>query len=116
VILAILNVAMLIAGMFLEGTALLIILTPILMPTVLNLGIDPVHFGIVMVVNLTIGGITPPLGTVMYTTCSITRSTVAEFARENMPFLLVLIAVLLLLTYMPWFSLFLPNLLRGVAG
>jgi tripartite ATP-independent transporter DctM subunit len=113
VVLLVLNVTLLIAGMFIEGTAILIIVTPILVPTAVALGIDPVHFGIVLVLNLTIGGITPPLGTVMYTTCSITRATVSEFARENMPLLAVLILVLLLLTYVPMISLFLPNLLMG---
>lgn len=112
-ILLILNVALLLVGMFIEGTAALIILTPILMPAIIHLGIDPVHFGVVLVVNLTIGAVTPPLGTVMYTTCSITGAKVDEFTRENIPFLAALIAVLLLLTLVPEISLFLPRLLMG---
>ncbi len=113
VVLAILNIALLIAGMFMEGTAIMIIVVPLLMPTVLSLGIDPVHFGIVLVVNLTIGAVTPPLGTVMYTTCAITRCSVSDFTRENLPLLASVIFCLILLTYIPELSLFLPRLLMS---
>lgn len=113
VLLMILNAALLVVGMFIEGTAALIILTPLLMPAITHLGIDPVHFGIVMVVNLTIGAVTPPLGTVMYTTCSITGATIEEFTKENIPFLAALIAVLIIITLVPEISLFLPRLLMA---
>jgi tripartite ATP-independent transporter DctM subunit len=113
VVLAILNVALLIAGMFMEGTAIMIVVVPLLMPAVNHLGIDPVHFGIVLVVNLTIGAVTPPLGTVMYTTCAITRCPVAAFNKENVPLLVSVLICLLLLTYIPELSLFLPRLLMG---
>lgn len=96
-----------------EGTSLLIILTPILMPLLLKLGVNPVHFGIVMVVNLTIGAVTPPVGTILYTVCSITGTPVSEFTKEVIPFVGALILVLLLITYVPWIVLFLPNLIMG---
>ncbi len=112
-ILLILNVALLIMGTMIEGTSLLIILTPILMPLLLKLGVDPVHFGIVMVVNLTIGAVTPPVGTILYTVCSITGTPVGEFTKEVIPFVGALILVLLLITYVPWIVLFLPNLIMG---
>src|SRR5690606_40077215 len=69
-LLLLINVGLLVLGMLIEGTAALILLTPILVPAVTQLGIDPLHFGLVMVVNLTLGGITPPVGTMMFTTCS----------------------------------------------
>ena len=112
-ILLILNVALLIMGTMIEGTSLLIILTPILMPLLLKLGVNPVHFGIVMVVNLTIGAVTPPVGTILYTVCSITGTPVSEFTKEVIPFVGALILVLLLITYVPWIVLFLPNLIMG---
>ena len=112
-ILLILNVALLIMGTMIEGTSLLIILTPILMPLLLKLGVNPVHFGIVMVVNLTIGAVTPPVGTILYTVCSITGTPVGEFTKEVIPFVGALILVLLLITYVPWIVLFLPNIIMG---
>lgn len=111
VLLLLINVVLLILGMFMESVALLVIITPMLVPLLNSMGVDLVHFGIVLVVNLTIGGITPPVGTVMYTICSITRSTVGEFTREGLPLLLTLIIVLLVLTLIPAFSLLLPNAL-----
>jgi len=112
-ILMILNVTLLIMGTMMEGTSLLIILTPILMPLLHKIGVDPVQFGLVMVVNLTIGGVTPPVGTILYTVCSITGTHVGEFTREVLPFVGALVLVLLLITYVPWLVLFLPNLIMG---
>ena len=112
-ILLILNVALLVMGTMIEGTSLLIILTPILMPLLLQLGVSPIHFGIVMVVNLTIGAVTPPVGTILYTVCSITGTPVGEFTKEVIPFVGALILVLLLITYVPWIVLLLPNFIMG---
>lgn len=113
IILLILNVALLILGMVMESTALLILLTPIVAPMALLLGVDPVHFGIIFALNLIIGAITPPVGTVLYTVCSITGCSIGEYTRELLPMLLGLIAVLLIVTYLPAVSLTLPNLLLG---
>ncbi|WP_106476440.1 TRAP transporter large permease [Phytohalomonas tamaricis] len=103
------NLILLVLGMFLEGNAILIVLSPLLAPVAAQFGVDPVHFGIVFILNATIGTITPPLGTVMFTTCSITGVKVPDFIRAVMPFWLLLLAVLLLVTYVPALTLALPN-------
>jgi tripartite ATP-independent transporter DctM subunit len=113
VILLLINILLLFLGCVMEGTALLIILTPILVPVITKLGIDPVHFGLVFVINLTIGAVTPPVGTILYTVCSIVGVTVEEFTRELWPFLIALVAVLFLVTYFPPTVLWLPNLVMG---
>ena len=113
ILLLILNLFLLLLGMFVEGTATLIILTPLLVPAVTALGIDPIHFGIVMVVNLTIGGVTPPFGTLMFLTCSITEVPLAEFIKEALPFIAAEIIVLFLITYLPGLITFLPNLIMN---
>nr|WP_190335750.1 TRAP transporter large permease [Vibrio sp. S9_S30] len=108
-LLLLINLLLVLVGMFIEGGAALIILTPILVPIITKVGIDPVHFGIVMVLNLTIAGVTPPLGTLMFTACSISKVSVKEFVKEVLPFLAMLITVLLLLTFVPQISLWLPS-------
>jgi len=113
VLLLLINLMLIVVGMLVEGTAALIILTPILVPVVSKLGIDPVHFGLVMVVNLTIGGVTPPVGTLMYTTCTILRVPMDRFTVEALPLLGALFFVLFLITYVPWLVLVLPNLMMG---
>ena len=110
-ILVVINILLLVLGMFLEGGALLIIVAPLLVPLVKNMGIDLTHFGLIMIVNIMIGGITPPFGSMMFTTCAITGSTVGDFCREIWPFILALLAVLVIVTYMPSVVMFLPNLL-----
>ncbi|MCP4397686.1 MAG: TRAP transporter large permease [bacterium] len=112
-LLLIINVFLIIVGMFVEGSAALILLTPLLVPIVDKAGVDLVHFGIVMVLNLTIAGVTPPLGTLMYATCSIIGVPVHKFSREVIPFLLALFLVLFLITFIPILVLFLPNLIMG---
>jgi len=107
------NVFLLVLGMFLEGNAALIVLTPLLVPVAKALGIDPVHFGIVFIFNLSIGTITPPMGTVMFTTCSITGVKIDEFLREAIPFWVALLVCLLIITYVPEVSLWLPRLVYG---
>lgn len=108
--LMLINVLLLVMGMFLEGGAALIILAPLLVPVVTHLGVDPVHFGIICIVNIMIGGITPPFGSMMFTCCSITDTPLSKFIRESIPFILALLAVLLVVTYMEPLILFLPNL------
>lgn len=112
-LLLLINLLLLLIGMLIEGTAALILLTPILVPAVTQLGIDPLHFGIVMVVNLTIGGVTPPVGTLMFTSCSVLGVRVSEFVREAWPFFCALLAVLLLLVLVPQTVTILPDLLMG---
>lgn len=111
VILLVLMALFLVLGTMLEGLALMVILAPMLVEVTKTLGIDPVHFGILVVFNTTIGAITPPVGTVLYTVCAITRCSIEEFTAEFVPFFLALTAVLLLLTFVPGLVTFLPDLL-----
>jgi tripartite ATP-independent transporter DctM subunit len=98
------NALLLVLGCFVEGTALMIILVPLLKPVVTQLGIDPVHFGIIMILNLSIGTLTPPVGTVLLLTCNLTGATLTQFARDGWPFLAALVVALILVTYVPFFS------------
>jgi len=111
VILLIINIFLIILGMFIEGTAALILLTPIFVPLTTSYGIDPVHFGIVFILNLTIAGATPPVGTLMFTTCSISNVKIEDYIKEGYPFIIATILALLVITYVPFLSLFLPNIL-----
>ena len=108
-VLVIINVLLLVLGMFLEGGALLIIVAPLLVPLMSALGVDLVHFGLIIIVNIMIGGITPPFGSMMFTTCSITGVTVTQFMKEIWPFIITLLLVLGVVTYMPSVVMFLPN-------
>lgn len=103
------NLLLLLIGMFLEGNAILIVLSPLLAPVAAQFGIDPVHFGIIFILNASIGTITPPLGTVMFTTCSITGVKIPDFIRAVIPFWLIMVGVLLMVTFVPALSLALPN-------
>lgn len=104
------NILLLILGMFLEGGAALIILAPLLVPVVTKLGVDPVHFGIICIVNIMIGGLTPPFGSMMFTVCAITETPLGEFFKEVWPFIVALLVALLIVTYVPGLVMFLPNL------
>jgi C4-dicarboxylate transporter DctM subunit len=110
VILLIINVLLLIAGCFLEISAACIILVPILLPVVTKLGVDPVHFGIIMCVNLAIGLIHPPLGPALFVSCKIGEVSIEETVKDLWPFLVSLIAVLLVCTYWPALVLCVPRL------
>jgi tripartite ATP-independent transporter DctM subunit len=112
-LLLLINLLLLFVGMLIEGTAALILLTPILVPVVVKVGIDPVHFGLIMVLNLTIGGVTPPVGTLMFTTCAILRVPLDAFTREALPFIGAMFLVLILVTFVPALTLWLPNLVFG---
>lgn len=109
--LAVINVFLLTIGMFLEGGAALIIIAPLLVPVAVQLGIDPIHFGMIMIVNIMIGGVTPPFGSMMFTTCSVTKVPVGDFMREIWPFIIALLAALLIVTYAPAIVMFLPGLM-----
>ncbi|RKL66513.1 C4-dicarboxylate ABC transporter [Salipaludibacillus neizhouensis] len=103
---------LLIVGMFIEGNVSIVILTPLFMPMIQQYQIDPVHFGIFFIVCISIGTLTPPLGTIMYTTCAITGTKVEEFIKSSAPFLLILIIAALLLAFVPSISLWLPSVLN----
>ena len=101
-------------GMFMEATANVLILTPIFLPIVTKLGFDPVHFGILFMILITMGGMTPPIGVTMYSTCTILKCSIDTYTRESFPFILAIIILLVVLALFPQISLFLPNLVYGV--
>ncbi|MFO3796790.1 MAG: TRAP transporter large permease subunit, partial [Anaerolineales bacterium] len=105
------NVALFLIGMFIETSASIIILAPILAPIAIAYGIDPVHFGIIMVVNLALGMITPPFGVNLFAACAVAGISVQKIIRPLLPFVLVIIACLALITYFPTISLGLRDLI-----
>ena len=107
-----LNILFLIVGTFMEAYAAIIILVPILLPVVKMYGIDPVHFGVIVTVNLCIGMVTPPLGVTLFVACSISKQTIPDVLRPLAPMLISMIAVLFLITYVSTTVMFLPNLFR----
>jgi C4-dicarboxylate transporter DctM subunit len=107
----VINVGMLILGCFMEGLAVMVMAVPILLPILQHAGIDLVHFGVVFSLNIMIGAITPPVGTIMYVVCALSKISIAEFEREVWPFVIALTIALFLITYIPWLVLWLPNLL-----
>jgi len=112
-VLLVINIILLILGCFLETLSIMIILVPVLMPLIKALGIDPVHFGVVFTLNLMIGLITPPVGMSMFISCTIAKIKITDFAREIPIFIVALVAVLLVITYLPETVLFLPQLIMG---
>jgi len=94
-----LNVVLLIIGTFMETTASLIILTPVLLPIMKQIGVDPLHFGVIMVLNLVIGLTTPPVGVCLFIACSIAGINLEKISRAILPFILASLAVLLICTY-----------------
>jgi tripartite ATP-independent transporter DctM subunit len=108
VVLLLLNILMLILGCFMETIAIMIILVPILIPVLGLYHIDLTHFGIVLLINLTIGQLTPPVGVLLFVSSSITKVPFGRIAREVLPYIAVLVVALMVLTYVPWVSLWLP--------
>jgi tripartite ATP-independent transporter DctM subunit len=111
IILMIINVMLLIVGTFMDITPAVLIFTPILLPIVTQLGISPLHFGIILVFNLCIGLCTPPVGSVLFVGCGIGQTTIAKVTRSLLPFYAVMVAALFLITYFSWFSEWLPKIL-----
>lgn len=111
VFLLLINVALLLTGMLLEPVAALLITVPVLLPAATEFGIDPLQLGIVMILNLVLGLLTPPVGLVLYVLSSVTGSSVQQVIRGTVPFLIPLLITLLLITFVPAFSLWLPSLL-----
>ncbi|MHC4855763.1 MAG: TRAP transporter large permease [Planctomycetota bacterium] len=111
VILLLINLILLAVGTFMDMTPAVLIFTPIFLPIVEGFGVNPLHFGIVMIMNLCIGLCTPPVGTCLFLGCGIGETTVTKVVRKIIPFFIAMIATLLLCTYIEWFSLWLPGLL-----
>jgi tripartite ATP-independent transporter DctM subunit len=109
-ILLIINIILLAVGTFMDMTPAVLIFTPIFLPITTQLGIDPIHFGMIMVLNLCIGLCTPPVGSVLFVGCGIANTTIAQLIRPLLSFYAAMIAALLLVTFIPEISLFLPRL------
>ncbi|HCH7969704.1 TRAP transporter large permease [Citrobacter freundii] len=110
VILMCINIMLLLIGTLMDMAPLILILTPVLLPVTNALGIDPVHFGMIMLVNLGIGLITPPVGSVLFVASAVSKQKIEQVVKAMLPFYLVLFLVLMLVTYIPAISLFLPKL------
>lgn len=111
VFLLVVNLMLLLIGCFFDGGAAMVLLAPLLVPVAEAMGIDLIHFGIVMCINLTIAGFSPPFGSQMFTTCAIANCSIERYAKQALPFMGALVAVLLILTYIPDIVLLVPNLL-----
>ena len=108
--LIIINIVLLLVGTFMDPTPAILIFTPIFMPICVGFGMSPIHFGIMLVYNLCIGAITPPVGTVLFTGCKIGKVTIEQVIKTLLPYFVAIILVLLLVTYIPALSEFLPSL------
>lgn len=111
-ILLLMNMVFLFVGTFMETLASIILLTPIFLPLITGIGVDPIHFGIILVVNLNIGLATPPLGVCMFIACPLAGISIKDFVKAIWPFLLGSIGVLFLITYIPGLVMFIPNLMK----
>ena len=112
VFLLLVNILLLVLGLFMDLAPMLLICTPIFMPVILKLGIDPVHFGMIMILNLGIGLITPPVGPTLFTGCAVGKVTMEQLSKELWPFYGAMCIALLLVTYIPAISLWLPGLMK----
>jgi len=110
VILLIINLILLFVGVFMDMTPAVLIFTPIFLPVVVEMGMDPIHFGIIMVMNLSVGLCTPPVGSVLFIGCSVAKISIEKVIRPLIPFFIAMIVTLMLVTYLPQLSLWLPGL------
>lgn len=113
VILIIINIMLLLVGMFMEALAAIVILVPILLPIAIQLGIDPVHFGVIMVVNLAIGFITPPVGVNLFVASGISKLKIEGISKSVLPMIGLMVIILLIITFIPEVVMWLPDLLNG---
>ena len=113
IVLLIINIILLIVGIFMDMTPAVLIFTPIFLPIVLDLGIDPVHFGIMMTFNLAIGICTPPVGSALFIGCSVANVSIDKVIKPLLPFYAALFIALMAVTFIPQLSLFLPGLILG---
>ena len=111
VILFLINILLLVLGCLVDMAPSILICTPILLPVMVNFGVDPVHFGMIMMLNLGIGLCHPPVGAILFVGCAVGKVTIEEVMRKIWPFYGVMFAVLMLVTYLPTISLWLPHLL-----
>ena len=111
--LLVVNIILILAGDFMEPSAVLLIMAPILFPIATQLGIDPIHLGIIMVVNMEIGMITPPVGLNLFVSAGITNMSIEKVLKASLPWMIIMILFLILVTYVPIISTFLPNAIMG---
>jgi C4-dicarboxylate transporter DctM subunit len=111
--LVIVNVILLIGGQFMEPSGLIVIVAPLVFPIAISLGIDPIHLGIIMVVNMEIGMITPPVGLNLFVTSGVAQMPMMRVVKAALPWLAILFVFLIMVTYIPWLSTLLPNSLMG---
>jgi C4-dicarboxylate transporter DctM subunit len=109
--LLIINIFLLFVGMVMETLAAILILGPLLLNVVSHLGVDPVHFGLLMVLNLAIGFVTPPVGVNLFVACGITKVDFLDLSRNAVPFIIAMILALMVVTYVPEVTLWLPRIL-----
>ena len=114
-VLLIVNVILLILGCFMEGIAIMLLTIPVFVPLVTRVGVDPVHFGVIMALNSMIGLLTPPVGMCLYAVSSISKVAIWPLARELWPYILALTVCLFLITYIPWLTVWIPNLVMGAS-
>lgn len=107
------NILLLIGGQFMEPSGLLLIVAPVVFPIAMELGIDPIHLGIIMVVNMEIGMVTPPIGLNLFVTSGITGMSLAQVVKAALPFVMVLMIFLVIVTYVPALSTLVPYALMG---
>ena len=110
VIMLLINLLLLIIGCVMDLAPAIFLMTPILLPIIQSFGLDPIYFGVVMCINLCIGLVTPPVGTVLYVVCGLSKVSIFDLIKPLIPFISVMIAVLLLVTYIPGLILFIPNM------
>jgi C4-dicarboxylate transporter DctM subunit len=108
-----LNLLLLLAGNFMEPSSLIMILAPLIFPIAVQLGVDPIHLGVIITVNMEIGMLTPPVGLNLFVASGISGLTLQETIRASMPWFFALLAGLAIITYVPWISLFIPNMIYG---
>ena len=113
VILLLINLLLLVAGMFMDITPAVLIFAPIFLPVVKSFGMDPIHFGIMMVMNLGVGNITPPVGSSLFSGCQVANMDMEDMVKPLLPIYAAIFIALLLVAYVPWFSMVIPNLVMG---
>ena len=111
--LVVVNILLLIGGQFMEPSGLLIIVAPLVFPIAITLGIDPIHLGIIMVVNMEIGMITPPVGLNLFVTAGVANMSMLNVVRAAAPWLVIMFLFLIIVTYVPWVSTWLPTMMMG---
>jgi len=109
--LLVLNALLLLSGNFMEPTSVVLILTPIIFPIAMEMGIDPTHLGVLMIINMQIGLVTPPVGLNLFVTAGVAQLSLEDTIKASFPWLIVLLAVLMLITFIPWISLVIPEML-----